>query len=192
MSTDGQQGEREMVRLALEHINSPPPLHVLVGGLGVGYSLCEVLKDDRVQRVEVVELEEKVIEWNRLYFGDFNADAASDERVIIKCDDVVNYFSATAQKYDLIVLDIDNGPDWLVRQENEKAYRRSGLSKLNSAMLPGGILAVWSLTNNSIFKKRLKKIFYRSRTELLTFEDERGREYSIYLYFGCKGRPADI
>ncbi len=186
MSTDGTQGERQMVRIALQHITSPPPLDVLIGGLGVGYSLREVLEDERVHNVDVVELEKKVIEWNNLYFGEFNDHATSDQRVDVSCDDVLRHVGAASQQYDVIALDIDNGPDWLVRKQNQKAYHPAGLSAMKSALAPGGVMAVWSVTKNESFRRRLKDIFRHSFVRRLDLEDERSRKYHIYLYFGCK------
>lgn len=189
MSTRGGEGERVMVRLALSYLQYRRVVDVLIGGLGVGYSIMEALEDKRVANIDVVELEEAVIRWNEQYFGNYNENVVNDEKVRIICDDLLEYIGRlNEEKYELVVLDVDNGPDWLVREENRGIYQLSGISMLERVISPGGLLVVWSATQNSKFLNNLSSLFYDSFIKPLNFYDDRGRKYCNYLYIGRKNK----
>ena len=165
MASYNGSGEREMVRAALrpwEKIqtgggNQPicmgkdrqPFLQVLMGGLGFGLGLQETLRSSLVQRVDLLELEEAVIRWNRGVLRQVNGGALEDTRVQIHMEDLVQFLQRKKDEkhnalYHAIVLDTDNGPHWLSRDANRLLYNTRGTTLLKERLLPGGTLSVWS------------------------------------------------
>ncbi len=132
---------------------------VLVAGLGVGYSLRAALNDTRVGRVDVVEIEPAVIDWNHGDLAAFNGSALDDPRVVVHQADVIDWLGASggASAYDLVVLDIDNGPDWLVFGENRRLYSPTGLSAAARVTAPGGLVLVWSATRSDRLRGDLRR-----------------------------------
>lgn len=140
MDTRNGESERLMVRAAADRM--PGRGHrLLVGGLGVGFSLREALAHPAVGEVVVVEREPAVIEWNTTYFG--NAGVLADPRVRVMCANLVTWLPS-AGTFAALCLDIDNGPEWTVDDGNAALYGPAGLDMLSSALVPGGVLAVWS------------------------------------------------
>lgn len=161
MATYNGESERLLVRSALQHVDSPK--EVLIGGLGVGFSLEEALKDPRVNRVTVVEIEQKVIDWNSGALAHVSGNALAHPSTKLVHADLVAWIFDTDQTFDLICLDIDNGPDWKVFDDNSSLYGHSGLSRLNSLLNPGGCLTFWSATESKEFAARLKAFFGTTR-----------------------------
>lgn len=142
MASHGAAGERAMVPWALEAAGAGPH-RVLVGGLGAGHTLRAVLERDDVSRVDVVEVGAKVVNWNRTHFG--NGDLLDDPRTRVVVDDVVRYLERSApERFDAILLDVDNGPGWLAAADNERLYEPAGLASCEAALRPGGVVAFWS------------------------------------------------
>lgn len=153
--------EREMVRHALTSASpGKKELILLIAGLGMGFSLEEALKDPRTTRVDVIEIEEKIIEWNRNAFGHLNNNAVRDPRVNIYQKDFRKFVDHCASRqYDILAMDIDNGPEWLARPENKFFYTPTGLLSLKELLAPGGILTIWSPEESLSFMKILNKTF---------------------------------
>jgi spermidine synthase len=132
---------------------------ILIGGLGLGFTLKGVL--DHVgpgARVEVVELFREVIEWNRQFLGSLHGGLLDDPRVEVRADDVYRVLKeAERESYDAILLDIDNGPNAMVKPSNIRLYDRRGLDLLAHAVKPRGRVAIWSAARDSRFEARLKK-----------------------------------
>src|SRR5271157_2580156 len=112
MDTRGGESERLLVRLALRE--APSRLRLLIGGLGVGFSLAEALRSDLVERVTVAEIEPKIIEWCRTYLAPFSGEALSDPRVEVVNEDLATWLRRNEEPFDAICLDVDNGPTWTV------------------------------------------------------------------------------
>lgn len=166
MATYNGSGEREMVRAALapweeaqpgggNHSVLPggheqPFLRVLMGGLGFGLGLQETLSSPLVDRVDLLELEEAVIRWNQGLLQELNGGALKDPRVQVYIEDMVHFLQSSIKdeqqrdNYHAIVLDTDNGPDWLSRNANRFLYSTTGTALLKKRLLPGGTLSVWS------------------------------------------------
>lgn len=120
-------------------------LRVLVGGLGLGFTLAAVLDDERVGRVDVVELEGVLVGWLRAGLVPGAARSLADPRVRVHIGDVADVAPALPDaSVDAVLLDVDNGPTFLVHQGNEAVYAAPFLSEVGRCLRPGGVLAMWS------------------------------------------------
>jgi spermidine synthase len=108
MDTRNGSSERRLVSAALER--HPAPVRVLIGGLGVGFSLLEALSDERVARIDVVEIEPAVVDWHRTHLARYSSGALDQSRVSLIPGDVTEHLRTTTARYDVICLDVDNGP----------------------------------------------------------------------------------
>ena len=157
MDTRDGRSERELVRAAVRG----PGARVLVGGLGVGFSLAEALALDPAA-VTVVEIEPAVLRWNREHLG--QAELLDDPRVTVVVDDLAAFLDRDRQQYDAICLDVDNGPEWTVTVDNAALYGDSGLSAVDRRLSPGGRLAVWSAHRAPAFEARLRERYLTVET----------------------------
>jgi spermidine synthase len=140
---------------------------VLIGGLGVGFTLVEALADPRVGRVVVVEREPALIGWHGSWLAPYSAGALDDPRTTVVCADLVDWLAEPTlapAAVDVACLDTDNGPDWLVTQGNAALYGTSGLGWLRSLLAPGGVAAFWSATASAAFAERLAAVFGSAET----------------------------
>jgi spermidine synthase len=156
MSTRGGSSERALVRATLA---ARRRTRMLLGGLGVGFSLAEALASQRVSEVVVVEAEADVIAWGRTHFRPYNGGALNDPRVTVVRGDVAEYIAACRSGFDAICLDTDNGPDWLVRPANSRLYSLPGLRRLRDLLWNGGRLAIWAARESPVFAARLTEVF---------------------------------
>lgn len=155
MDTRDGRSERELVRAAVPG----PGATVLIGGLGVGFSLAEALALDAAA-VTVVEIEPAVVRWNREHFR----TALDDPRVRLVVADLKTFLAAGTERYDAICLDVDNGPEWTVTVDNAALYGDAGLSAVDRRLAPGGTLAVWSANRAAAFEARLRARYAEVRT----------------------------
>jgi spermidine synthase len=176
MSTRNATSERELVRWALE---GGDELRLLLGGLGVGFSLAEALAHETVREVVVVELEPQIIAWGRTAFAPYNGGALEDSRVTIECDDLASYVSGCRRVFDVVCLDVDNGPGWLVHDGNAGLYSEDGLERLHRVLDSGGRLAVWASADSPDFAARLARVF--DDVLVRSFPVERGPDDVVYL-----------
>lgn len=129
---------------------------VLIGGLGMGYTLAAALQHLGPDAdVMVAELVPAVVEWNRGYLAEFAGYPLQDPRVTVHEVDVAKLIQAAPHAYDAILLDVDNGPEGLTRKCNDRLYSPAGLNAAGAALRPGGVLAVWSAGPDKLFTKRL-------------------------------------
>ncbi|MEO0055650.1 MAG: hypothetical protein RLZZ50_1597 [Verrucomicrobiota bacterium] len=127
---------------------------VLVGGLGLGFTLRKALAGlRRDAKVEVSELLPEVVEWNRTFLRDLNGSSLTDARVTVRIGDVGAVLGRA--KWDVIALDVDNGPAAMVSGGNSSLYDRRGVERLFAALRPGGRLLVWSAGPDRGFERRL-------------------------------------
>ncbi|MDP8222616.1 MAG: hypothetical protein P9L99_04595 [Candidatus Lernaella stagnicola] len=160
MATHGAHSEKAMADLAHRRLQrSATQLTVLVGGLGAGHTLRAALDLPGVTRVVVAEIGAKVVEWNRRYFGEANGAAVEDPRVEIRIADLADVLREAEAAFDLLLLDVDNGPGWLAAPGNAELYETAGVEACRRALLPGGVLAVWSPQPNPRFLAALKQVF---------------------------------
>jgi spermidine synthase len=157
----------------------PPRTTLLVGGLGVGFSLAAALAHPNVGHVVVVEREQAVIDWNRDVFG--NAALLADPRVTVVRADLLEWLPS-AKKFGALCLDIDNGPEWTVSDGNTALYGPAGLAMLANALEPRGVLAIWSAARADAFVARLAESV--GPVETLTVPVPRGEPDLIFLAAG--------
>ena len=156
MHSRQNESERELARLGCAHLLGHKEPCVLIGGLGMGYTLSETL-DLLGPRARVVmgELLGAVIQWNREFFGELNGHPLKDQRVDLQKGDIVKLISRSKNKYDAILLDIDNGPSALTDSGNRRLYGRQGIRACRHALRKQGCLAVWSVEPSKKFEELL-------------------------------------
>ncbi|MEV5984788.1 spermidine synthase [Streptomyces sp. NPDC052051] len=167
MDTSDGRSERLLVDLARDALAGRPRPHVLIGGLGVGFSLAHAAADPRWGRITVVERERAIVDWHLDGpLSALSAEALADPRTDILEADLVRHLHETSDTYDALCLDIDNGPDWTVTQDNDSLYSGTGLASCARVLRPGGILAVWSAQPSPEFEGTLRNAgFQHVRTE---------------------------
>lgn len=147
--------EEQLARLSAERIGQRKGARVLIGGLGMGFTLRAALAAFRPDaRITVAELVPAVIAWARGPLASIHGASLDDPRVSLHEGDVRTAITAGAP-FDAILLDVDNGPDGLFRPENDRLYSAAGLGNARAALTPGGHLAVWSAYPDAAFSKRL-------------------------------------
>jgi spermidine synthase len=145
MSSRAHFSEEAMARLGCADLAACAGACVLIGGLGMGYTLRAALDLlPATARLLVVELLAEVAAWNHGALGALAQFPLDDSRVEIRLDDVANVIGAARQSFDAILLDIDNGPTAPVRSQNRALFGSAGLRRIREALRPGGRLAVWS------------------------------------------------
>ena len=158
MNSRAHGSEEALGELACARIADRPRPRVLIGGLGMGYTLKAALRGLSAQgQVIVAELIPAVVAWNRGPLGNLAGYPLRDGRVIVREDDIANILRAEQRAYDAILLDVDNGPKGLTRNGNDWLYGQAGLSAAFVALRPGGVLAVWSAGPDQAFSQRLRK-----------------------------------
>jgi len=157
MSSRLSGSEEALATLACRRIEAVKRPHLLIGGLGMGFTLraaLAVLGSDA--RIMVAELVPAVIGWARGPMADIFGDSLDDPRASIREADVVDVIRSHDSAFDAILLDVDNGPEGLIRKANDALYDLKGLNAIRRALRPGGVLAVWSSGPNPLFSKRLR------------------------------------
>ncbi|MFG2310105.1 spermidine synthase [Streptomyces sp. NPDC048566] len=167
MDTSDGRSERLLVDAARDALDGRPEPSVLIGGLGVGFSLAHAAADDRWGRITVVERERAIIDWHREGpLAEVSAAALADPRTEIVEGDLVARLREISDTFDALCLDIDNGPDWTVTEDNANLYSKAGLASCARALRPGGVLAVWSAQPSPEFEGTLRNAgFQQVRTE---------------------------
>ena len=166
MSSRSHGSEEVLATLALEAWTSPTagrPPKVLVGGLGMGFTLRATLNalDELGHRskaiVEVAEVFQTVVDWNDTHLGSLAGHPMKDRRVTVTVGDVAECFKQPEPPYDVVLLDVDNGPEALTLRSNDDLYSRGGLDRVRRALGPGGVLAVWSSFHHAPFTRRFRQ-----------------------------------
>lgn len=158
------------------------PRDVLVGGLGLGFTLQTVLTDSRVERCSVVEIEQALVDWMRDGTVPHGPMILADERAnVVVADVAVALEEARPASYDLVLLDVDNGPGQLVHASNAALYDAPFLGLTRRILRPGGALAIWSSVEAPDLEASLARVF--DRVEPLTYAvDLQGRDETYWLY----------
>ncbi|WP_129670133.1 spermidine synthase [Phytoactinopolyspora endophytica] len=180
MDTAETSTERLLADVLLDRHDSPR--RVLVGGLGLGFTVDALLADPRVERIDVVELEPLLVDWLRAGMVPSADVTMSDARVRLEIGDIHDVLTAAPpHAYDGFLLDVDNGPGFLVRDANAQVYRRPSLRAAASALTPGGVLAVWSAAPSDQLAIALADTVGEV-TELTRTVPREGREVDYHIY----------
>jgi spermidine synthase len=159
MSTRMRFSEEQLAELTLERLGKDNP-RILIGGYGMGFTYrAAAARVGEKAQIVVAEISETIVEWAKGPMAALTGESLADPRLDLKICDVAALIDdandGTCAKFDAILLDVDNGPDGIVRDANNRIYSRTGLAKARDALAPGGILAVWSAGPDPAFRKRL-------------------------------------
>ncbi len=155
--------EDALAELTCSRLKQKIDLNILIGGLGMGYTLAAALEQSGPEtRITVSELIPAVVQWNREYLGHLAQKPLDDSRVSIREEDVAKIIKEKESVWDAILLDVDNGPAGLTRKANDHLYSESGLRASFNALRSGGIMAVWSSAVDEAFTRRLKKCGFKA------------------------------
>lgn len=184
MASYNQVSERALASHGLETLGASQHAEprVLVGGLGMGFTLQEVLSRE-VARVDVVEISPYVIEWNGTFFAALNGDVLADPRVGLIRDDLYTVLRTSPPvTYHAILLDVDNGPSWLAHEDNARLYTREALERWAALLTLGGSLAVWSAQPEPEFLERAQAVFDRAEEIPILAPDHRNQPVEHFVY----------
>jgi spermidine synthase len=172
--------EEALARLARERVGDRTPPKILIGGLGMGFALRAALSEfGNDARITVAELVPAVVEWARGPLAGLFAGSLDDARVTVHVGDVAEAISKGG--WDAILLDVDNGPEGLTRDENDALYGLEGLALARRALNPKGILAVWSSHKSPAFTKRLRQSGYAVEEVTARARGKRGARHVIWI-----------
>ncbi|QNP70252.1 spermidine synthase [Streptomyces roseirectus] len=173
MDTSDGRSERLLIDAARQALDESaqgtprPAPALLIGGLGVGFSLAHAAADPAWSRITVVERERAVVDWHTDGpLGAVSGAALEDPRAGVVVTDLLDFLRETSDTFDALCLDIDNGPGWTVTEGNDGLYGPAGLASCARVLRPGGVLAVWSAQPSPDFEGSLRNAgFQRVRTE---------------------------
>ena len=182
MSTWAHRSEDALAELACRKIAGRSRPRVLIGGLGMGFTLAAALRHlgDNGE-VEVAELVPAVVAWNRRYLGEYAGHPLRDARATVREGDVARILKTARQAYDAILLDVDNGPEGLARKKNDWLYTTDGLTAAYRALRPAGVLAVWSAGADRDFTARLEKVGFEVKEAREWEHDNKEALHTIWL-----------
>jgi spermidine synthase len=172
--------EEALALTALAHTDDPKA--VVVAGLGLGYTAHAVLTDPRVERLAVVEIEEALVEWMRDGTVPHGPGFLADERVRVVTCDIRQAVAEATQKYDLVLLDVDNGPGYLVHDMNAAVYEVEFLQRVRSLLRPRGAVAVWSSAEAPELRDALATVFGEGVKPVPFGVQLQGRAEQYWLY----------
>jgi spermidine synthase len=174
--------EEALATLSWEKIKDRPKPAILIGGLGMGFTLraaLSIVPPDAT--VTVAELVPAVVKWARGPMADVFKGCLDDPRTKIHEGDVGELIRGSKGAFDAILLDVDNGPDGLTREENDSLYNRRGLNAAHQALRPGGVLSVWSSGPDNAFTRRLKESGYEADVINTRANGSRGAKHVIWV-----------
>jgi len=183
MNSRVHASEEALGRLACERIAARPNPRVLVGGLGMGFTLASALSELGPDACVIVsERVPEVVSWSRGALGELAKHPLRDPRVTVRAIDVAELLARARDRYDAIVLDVDNGPEALPESGNRGLYGRAGLTAALGALRSGGLLAVWSAGPDRAFGERLRAVGFEVETlEVRAPGYTRGVRHTIWI-----------
>ncbi|QIK79257.1 spermidine synthase [Sphingomonas piscis] len=175
--------EEALATLTVGRLKNRTNPRLLIGGYGMGFTLRAALQAlSRQAEVVVAELVPEIVAWARGPMAELTAGCLDDPRVTIAEQDVADLIGGGAGTYDAILLDVDNGPDGLTREENNGLYSDDGLRAAKAALVPGGILAVWSAGDDPAFTRRLGGAGFQVAIEKVRARaNGKGAQHTIWL-----------
>jgi spermidine synthase len=179
MATYNRTSDEALATLALARVRGDR-LRVLVGGLGIGYTVRAVLDDPRVTRCDVAEIEPLVVAWYERHTSPHSGRPLDDPRVHLIVGDL-GLLPLERGAYDAVLLDTDNGPDWVALGENARLYDEAGIARMLEVLRPGGVAAYWSASPSPSFVRRVPA---SAAVEVVEVEDQiaPGRTAPAVLY----------
>jgi spermidine synthase len=182
MNSRMHHSEDALAEFACARLRATKNAQILVGGLGMGFTLAAVLKTVGVSaEVIVAELVPAVVEWNRGLLGRCAGQPVEDGRTRVHLGDVVDLLKQHAGKFDAILLDIDNGPEAMTHSDNEWLYSLAGLKCIYEKLRPEGIVAIWSARADQIFTTRLKKTGFNVQLRTVRARPGKGSRHTIFV-----------
>lgn len=174
--------ELALAELGCAHIQDMENTKVLVGGLGMGFTLAAALKATSISsQVVVAELVPEVIAWNKGPLGECAGRPLDDNRVLLHRGDVAELFKTKQASYDAVLLDVDNGPEGFTQADNNKLYSIESLQAIQQTLHPGGVLAIWSAWHDPKFTLQLKKAHFKVEAKTVRAHKGKGSRHTIYL-----------
>lgn len=182
MNSRDHGSEDALAELACRRLVGRKGPRLLIGGLGMGFTLAAALKAlGGDAQVLVAELVPAVVAWNRGPLGEQAGHPLEDPRVTVREIDVARILQSQRDAFDAILLDVDNGPEGLTSESNDWLYGADGLSAAFFALRPGGVLAVWSAGPDRTFNTRLRKIGFEVEEVVVRSRGSKGHRYVIWL-----------
>lgn len=183
MSSEDESSSRDLGTLGCAHIAGSHSAKVLVGGLGMGFTLSAALGATGPHAiVEVSELVAAVAEWNRGPLAELAGRPLDDPRAALHMGDVGQRIAQARDCYDAILLDVDNGPDALAHKRNKSIYGERGIAAAWRALVPGGVLGVWSYADDPKFTTRLERQGFAATVHKVTGSRKgRGRHHRVWI-----------
>jgi spermidine synthase len=182
MSSRMYSSELALAELGCAHIQGLENTKVLVGGMGMGFTLSAALKaTSPSSEVVVAELVPEIIEWNKGPLGEVAGRPLNDDRVRVYLGDVAELFMTKQASYDAILLDVDNGPEAFTHDDNSELYSIESLNAIRETLRPNGMLAVWSAWHDPRFTKKLKKAKFKVSFKTVRAHKGKGSKHTIYL-----------
>ena len=162
MNSKVHGSEDALGKLACEKVTNRPAVRVLIGGLGLGYTVRAALNELKADaEVIVAEIVPDVLEWNQQFLGHLADHPLDDSRVTVRIEDVAQMIRTAKGSYNAIMLDVDNGPQSITQEGNGWIYSPNGLESSFAALRPKGVLSIWSTGPNPAFTKRLFKTGFK-------------------------------
>lgn len=182
MSTRKHASEDALGRLPCEMLKSADEASVLIGGLGMGFTLAAVLEATGANsNITVAELVSDVIEWNKGPLGSYSNYPLSDSRVTVYNGDVSDILREREQRFDVIALDVDNGPEALSSTGNDWLYSKKGVMRARDSLKVGGVLAYWSASPDQAFGNILTNNGLRVTEKSVYAHGKKGTKHTIWL-----------
>ncbi len=182
MSTRKHASEDALGTLPCGMLEQTDEVRVLIGGLGMGFTLAAVLAATGARSTVVVaELVPEVVEWNRGALGRYSGYPLDDERTRVYHGDVCDLLRRADQQHDVIALDIDNGPEAFSSSSNNWLYSAEGIACASARLSPGGVLAYWSATPDPGFRGKLRKCGLQVTEKSVFAHGSKGTRHTIWL-----------
>jgi spermidine synthase len=182
MNARSHGSEEKLAEYGCAGLRGKRGARVLIGGLGMGFTAraaLDALAPDA--RVDVVELVGAVVAWNREIFGHLAGAPLDDARLRVIEGDVIDTLARTSDRYDAVLLDVDNGPSALTLAGNKRLYSSDGLARIARVLRPGGRLGLWSAYDDARFSARLRAAGFHAETKRVRGSGDAGARYLLWL-----------
>ena len=182
MNSRMYHSEEVLAQLGCNRLGTIDNARVLVGGLGMGFTLAAALRIVPASaEVIVAELVPKVVEWNQGPLGQCAGRPIDDDRARIHQGDVVAFLKQPKKKFDAILLDVDNGPEAMTASANGWLYTRAGLKTIYEKLRPEGIVAIWSVRADHVFTGKLKKTGFKVQAHTVRARPGKGSRHTVFV-----------